>query len=97
MWNKPPPIREESLASKVARYQHRPARYTEPELPARREKFWSSFAMLRLAGGSGSPSPLGPPTAIEAQFAEMMISGRISRAEYIDLCDTYAKESAPTG
>lgn len=93
MWNKSPPVREESLASKVARFQRRQAQNADAGLAKRREEFWSSFAMLRLAGGAGSPSPLGPPSAIEGQFAEFLITGRISRAEYIELCNAYSEET----
>lgn len=87
MWNKPRPEKDDSLAAKVVRYRRRPARYADAALAKRREEFREAVATTRH---DGDP----PLSAIEAELGELWATGRVSRAEYLDLCAAYVGEPA---
>jgi len=60
-------------------YSARPAKFSGDELEHRRSEFDSGYGMNRLEG-AGDISP------IDAQIAELWITGRVTDSEYIKLC-----------
>lgn len=90
MWNKSVRDQQDSLTAKVARYRQRPPRYADIVQVQRREELKDAVAANRE---EGDPPLMG----IEVEFGELWVTGRVSDAEYLDLCARYVTESEGKG